>query len=149
MAKIDYSKSEKLLSEALLKMSMRELLQLADNPDSFINPYDPKSMPSVQARTIILSFMDRDLESIIGVEGPHQKKLGVSRPQLKKIIDKAADIKLEDWKKLREIRERIQSYKKELWDKIPHLSDDEIIQLERKKTKNKRFNVREKWLPLQ
>jgi hypothetical protein len=148
MAKIDYSKSERLLSDALLKMSVKQLLILADRPESFNNPADPNSLPSLQARVILLEFMDRDLESINKVEGPHKEKLGLSRPTLKRIIDKAPEITLEDWIKLKKIRQRVLKYKKDLWEKIPHLSDDQIVDLERKKTKNKRFNVRDKWLPL-
>lgn len=148
MAKIDYSKSEKLLSDAMLKMSVKQLLVLADNPESFMNPGDPNSLPSLQARIILLEFMDRDLTSLATVKGPHQEKIGLSHPMLKKIITKASELKLEDWKKLKVVRNRILKYKKELWDQIPHLSDDEVIELGRKKSKNQRFNVKDKWLPL-
>ncbi len=148
MAKIDYSKSEKLLSDALLKMSVKQLLMLADKPGSFENPNDPNSLPSMQARVILLEFMDRDLASLSSVKGPHQEKIGISRPKLKKIIDRASEIKLDDWKKLKLVRSRILKYKKELWDQIPHLSDEELVDLGRKKSKNQRFNVKDKWLPL-
>jgi len=148
MAKIDYTKSEKLLSDALLKMSVKQLLMLADKPGSFVNPTDPNSLPSLQARIILLEFMDRDLTSLANVKGPHQEKIGLSRPKLKKIIDKASEIKLEDWKKLKIVRQRILKYKKELWEQIPHLSDEELVNLGRKKSKDQRFNVKDKWLPL-
>jgi hypothetical protein len=149
MAKIDYTKAENLLSEGLLKMSIKQLIQLADKTSSFTDPLHPSSLPSVQARTILLTFMENDIDKIMKAEeGFPNKKMGVSKKQIRGIIEKITELTLEDWKKLKVIRERILKYKKELGSKIPHKSNEEIVEEERKKHINKRFNKRDKWLPL-
>lgn len=148
MGKTDYTKTENLLSEALLKMSVDELLHLADQASSFKHPQANSSVPSLQARTIILSFMEHDLELVSRVQGAHLQELGITPAELKAFLKGVKELTQQDWAKLKVIRERLLAYKKELWDKIPHLSDEDLVQRERKKHINKRFNTRDKWLPL-
>lgn len=148
MAKVDFTKSEQLLNDGLLKMSIRQLLQLADKVNSFGRPFDPNALPSIQARSILLTFMENDLEKMSKVEDKIYTQVGIRKKDLRNIIEKANYLTQDDWVKLKAIRTRVIQYKKDLAEKIPHLSDDEIVVLERKKHLNKRFNVREKWLPL-
>ena len=148
MAKTDYTKAENLLTEGLLKMTVSELLELADKASSFKHPEKATSLPSLQARVILLSFMEHDLELLSKVEGAHLSELGITPKELKEALDKAKELSLEDWIRLKKIRERVLEYKQELWDKIPHASNEELVEQERKKHVYKRFNVRDKWLPL-
>ncbi|MCB1113703.1 MAG: hypothetical protein KDK62_02995 [Chlamydiia bacterium] len=138
---------ENLLDEGLLKMSQDELLELASKASSFKG--DEKEIPSVQARTILLSFMQHDLEIMAKVEDADpENRAGITQKVLKKDLENIRELSPERWEELKSARERLLAYKNELWDKIPHLSNEEIIELERKKHINKRFNVRDKWLPL-
>lgn len=148
MAKVDFTKSEQLLNDGLLKMSVKQLLQLADKVNTFGRPFDPDALPSIQARSILLTFMEHDLEKMSKVEEKIYTQVGIRRKDLRNIIEKANYLTQDDWIKLKAIRTRVIQYKKDLAEKIPHLTDDEIVILERKKHINKRFNVREKWLPL-
>lgn len=129
-------------------MTIAELLTLADQASSFQHPQAKSSVPSVQARTILLSLMEHDLEQISQVKNAKLKDLGITQKELKAHLAKAKELSQEEWAALKKIRERLQEYKKELWDKIPHLSDDELVEKERKIHINKRFNVRDEWLPL-
>lgn len=148
MGKTDYTKMENLLNEGLLKMSVKDLLGLADKATSFDDPTKPEELPSLQARTIILSLMKHDLETLAKVPGVSLEEAEFKPEDLKKILDHVKDLKTDEWEKLKAARERVLEYKKELWDQIPHLSDEQIVDLERKKHINKRFNTRDKWLPL-
>lgn len=62
--------------------------------------------------------------------------------------DLLAHAELDDdkWKRLLEIRDKLMAYKKELDKKL--VSDDKIVESERKKHINKRHNVKDGWLPL-
>lgn len=148
MGKMDYTKTENLLTEALLKMSIEELLQLADQASSFKNPREETSLPSIQARTLILSSMEHDLAQLLQVPGPHLEELDTTTKELKRWRKAANTLTHDEWDRLKQLRLRLLTYKKELGDKIPHLSDEELVQKERKKHINKRFNTRDKWLPL-
>lgn len=129
-------------------MSVTELLTLADQAASFGDVTLETSIPSVQARTIILSMMESDLKTLSKVKEANISSLGITMKELKSTLDKVKDLKLEDWNKLKKIRERVQEYKKELADKIPHLTDEQLVEIERQKHINKRYNTRDKWLPL-
>jgi hypothetical protein len=147
MKKTDYTKTENLLNEGLLKMSVQELLELADKTGSFKT--EESALPSLQARTILLSFMRHDFETLASVEGAKpEEKTGITQKELSDAIEKIQELTPEKWETLKEVRKRLIAYRDELKDKIPHFSDEEIIALERKKHINKRFNVRDKWLPL-
>lgn len=143
MAKTDYTKTENLFNEGLLKMSVQELLALADRASG----KDLDDVPSVQARAIIISIMKHDVEILNKVTDANLS-MGITAEELKDLLDKVKDLKPEEWVELKSIRERLMVYKKELWDKIPHRTNEQIIELERKKHINKRFNTRDKWLPL-
>jgi hypothetical protein len=147
MKKTDYTKTENLLNEGLLKMTVQELLDLADKTGSFKG--EENALPSLQARTILLSFMRHDFEALSSVEGAKpEEKAGITHKELSEAITKIQELTPEKWELLKQVRSRLIAYKEELRDKIPHLTNEEIIALERKKHINKRFNVRDKWLPL-
>lgn len=141
MGKTNYTKTENLLNEALLKMTVEELLRLADHEER-------ESLPSVQARSIILSMMEHDLTQLSQVPEASLTDLGMTSKELKSLSSRVKELTSDEWTLLKQVRERLLAYKKELWEKIPHLTDDALIEKERKKHINKRFNTREKWLPL-
>lgn len=146
MAKNDYTKTENLLNEALLKMTVQELLALADKAGASEKEKD--SLPSLQARTILLTIMHHDLETLSKVKGADIKNVGMTAKEIQDIIEHVKEVSAEEWEELKKVRDRVLKYKTDLWDKIPHLTNDQIIELERKKHINKRFNTRDKWLPL-
>lgn len=138
---------ENLLDAGLARMSVEELLKLADKVGSFDK--DEKEIPSIQARTILLSFMQHDLDTLSKVSGAEpEKTAGITKQELKNQLDHIKELTPETWETLKAARARLIAYKEELWDKIPHLTNEEIIELEKKKHINKRFNVRDEWLPL-
>jgi hypothetical protein len=49
---------------------------------------------------------------------------------------------------LKKLKENLENLKPEILKNSPDLDESQIIEKERKKHQNKRFNIQEKWLPL-
>ena len=77
-------------------------------------------------------------------------KIGMQKDDINKLIQRPASSMLtpEEWKQLKEIKQKVEECKRELLKKIPQLTDEQQVELERKEHINRRHNVRSKWLPL-
>lgn len=158
MPKINFSKVEQALLEGLLKMNARELLHLADltsmdfNPAKMLeqrmaaSPLSPAQ--TAEALTKALINLQYDIKRIRKHSLSAYKQLGVKSKELKWYFDHPGNLSPEDWKKIKEIRDKIEAYKKELGKQMPAPTDEQLIQTERKKHVRKRFNINEKWIPL-
>jgi hypothetical protein len=63
-------------------------------------------------------------------------------------LENPAALSAEEWQKVKEIHQKVMEYKKELLQKLPPLTDEQLVAAERKKHINKRYNINERWLPL-
>lgn len=147
MVKANFTKVEKALEEGLTQMTSQRLLDEADAA----NPKGKKktAAPNPQAAAIVLQQMKGELRELEKTDANIFKKIGMGKSAFKKLLDSSAKLTPEEWAHVKEIRLKVEQYKKELSAKLPQQSDEEIVQKERIKHINKRFNVREKWLPLQ
>lgn len=143
MAKANFSKVEKALEEGMLKMTSEKLWEEAGKASASVK------VPEKDAILLVLNRVINELSSLSKQDPSIYDKLSIQKGALKALLEKASVLTPQDWKEVKTIREKVEQHKKELSEKLPHPSDEEIIQKERKKHVNKRLNVREKWLPLQ
>jgi len=148
MSKTNYSKVEKALDDGLQKMVASQLLDLADAASNMGKPIPSEQLPSLEMRTATLKSLDRDLKKLHRKDAGVYKKVGFVRSALKKLIDHPDTLTPEDWKQVKKIKEKVEVYKKELAKTLPQTSDDTLVESERVKHINKRFNTNENWLPL-
>jgi hypothetical protein len=147
MAKADFTKVEKALEEGLSQMTSQRLLEEA----AAINPAGKRKVapPNVQAASVVLKQIKGELHDLEKADADIFKKIGMKKSAFKKLLESSAKLTPEEWTFIKEIRTKVEQYKRELAAKLPQQSDEEIVKKERVKHINKRFNVREKWLPLQ
>ncbi len=146
MAKVNFSKVENILDEALYKMSIKHLNELAMIAHLLD---DSKPKLSNQATEQILMSFQAQLKKFKKNNPNLYKKLGISAEEESKIFLQAQDLTLEEWSKLKMIKEKIDQLKKELHGQnIQKKEYDQQVERERLKHIYKRFNVREGWLPL-
>lgn len=145
MAKTNFTKVEEVLEEGLRQMTVQHLHTLADslsNIDS--QKIDKSDAASLKKLITILKFELNWMETHdISLE----KRIGIKKSDIKKLIEKAPPYSEEDLEKLKEIKEKIQNLKSELEKKSP-VTNAQLVEKERKKHINKRFNTNDKWLPL-
>lgn len=152
MAKTDYSKVEEALNRGLLKITVQHLLDLADVAASTgIASTASKQEPLLPDKDVldrILLTLQQDLKRLLKRDLSTYTKLGLDKKKLQSYFKNPNLLTPQDWKKVKEIREKIHIYNQELREKFPLESNEVLVELERHRHINKRFNVNEKWLPL-
>lgn len=134
MSKTNYSKVEKALEEGMLRMKTESLLEEAD---ALKNPSGKLSEEEEEEHALLLSQLQEELKQLKKEDAKAYKKLAFHKLDLKKL----------EWKEIQEVQHRLDQYKKELPAKM-QVSDQSLIDAEREKHLNKRFNVNDKWIPL-
>lgn len=154
MAKTNYTKVDSILENNLRRMTVEHTLNTTDPlPKSPENPANAAenttASPVDLAQNRLITALQRDLKKLHLSE--HKKmyeSLSMKKNELRKKIEHPEKLTPEEWEQLKQIKEKIDKYRKELKEKLPATSDDAIVEAERNKHINKRFNVNEKWLPL-
>lgn len=149
MSKTNFTKVEKALSEGLNQITVNHLLELADSAASSMGGEDSKfHLPSQEQRTAALQQLDRELKKLHKEDLTAYKSVSYIKNDLKRLLSNPETLTPEDWKKIKIIKEKIELFRRELAKKLPHLSNEQIIEAEQGKHINKRFNVKDGWLPL-
>lgn len=146
MSKTNFSKVEKALDEGMVKMKSQALLHEADALKG-VQEIDSKLPPKDEC-SAVLNQLQRDLKKLKKEDAKIYKKLSFHKIDLKKLITNPSLLTPQDWKSVKDIKERLDQYKKELASRLPQVSDQDIVNNEREKHLNKRFNVSKKWIPL-
>lgn len=151
MARVNFSRAELELEQTLHNLEVKQLLHIADLNASLGILTSGKTVSpreEVQKIAVALRHLLRDVRKIHLQDKNALKTLGIDPKLLLTMLEKPSQVSPEDWKKIQKIRETITQYKEELKKKLKPLSDQELIDITRKRQKEARFNVRSKWLPL-
>lgn len=151
MAKTNFTKVEEALAEGLRKITVTKLLEEADEAsagkeDSAVHAKEHQDREAAHALILTLQF---DLKELSKKAKDVYTKLGIKKKELKKMIDDSESLTPQDWEKLKKLRSQIDDFKKDMTKNHPQSTDDTLIEQERYKHLNKRFNVKDKWIPLQ
>lgn len=137
MAKTNYTKVDAVLTQSLKKMAVDQL-------------FEPKKTATTLSKSQqqLLNSLKRDIKKFPTKTHPKlYEQLELKRLDLKKKIENTSFTQ-EDWQFLETVAKKIESYKQELLKQKPAIEDSSLVEKERVKHVNKRFNVNEKWLPL-
>lgn len=147
MARVNFTKVEHVLHEALHKASIDHLKELATIANLLGDA--PKKMENKDIEPILDNFR-QELKRIKKSDPTLYQQLSISPEQEKRFDLSVQDLKTEDWSKIKAIREQIPDLKKELrgHQSKTKEEDEKIVEAERVKHINKRFKVRDGWLPL-
>ena len=133
MPKQDFSNAEKALEKRLQQMEVEELLKLADQATGNAAKKEDSLTQDFKRLTHQIHFLAKENKSIY-------LELKTSRKEID-ALDTPEKIK--GW--LEKVSKKLEALLKKSKSTI---SDEEQIEKERAKHKTKRFNVNEKWLPL-
>lgn len=145
MSKVNFSKVESALSDTLKKIYIDQLADLSVLATLVNTPL--LSLPQTKIDEV-LHKLRGEILNLKKHNSKLYKKLNISSKE-EKLIFTTKPLKSKDWSQLSNLKNRIEELKKELYGET--IDDPEIerqIEIERKKHINKRFNVRENWLPL-
>ncbi len=145
MAKTNFTKVEEALDEGMRKMTMQHLHSLADSLSS-IHSSDIKN--NLEAQRKLITVLKFELNWMHTHDISLHKKLGIKKSEISALLEKKEALTAEDFEKIKQLKEKIDALKKEMSAETT-VTDDQLIEKERLKHVNKRFNVNDNWLPLQ
>ncbi|MCB1111456.1 MAG: hypothetical protein H7A37_02830 [Chlamydiales bacterium] len=143
MAKTNFTKVEEILAAGLQKMKVERLCELADIAAG-IGQKGSAPKLSHDQKKLILS-LKTDFLRLRKKDSKIFSKLNLKQEQILNQLEHPESLDQESWQQLEKIKGRTGKLVKELY---PNLEDDKLIEEERDRHINKRFNINEKWLPL-
>jgi hypothetical protein len=141
MAKTNFTKAEEILAHDLQQITVNHLLELT--------PKKGDSSPKLEKiHQRLIASLQRELKSLRKKEPEIYTKVGIEKDYLKKLLEKTSPLTEKEAEALKQLDEKVKIFKEELKKLFPEANDEGIVEAERIKHINKRFNVKEKWLPL-
>lgn len=146
MAKINFSKAEKSFDKALQKLLIDNLSELATIANVI---QDPQKEISSKAIEEIIKRFQKELKKIKKQNPPLFNKLNLSPQDEERFGNRASEYTQEDWMRLKELKVRLDELRHELYgqETLDVEYENQILK-ERRRHVNKRFNIRDGWLPL-
>lgn len=146
MAKVNFSKVEKSFDRALQKLLIDNLSELAAIANVIQDP--EKGITSKTIEEVIGRFQ-KELKKIKKQDPILFGKLNLTQEDEARFGRPSNEYQQEDWHRLKELKLRIDDLKRELYGQESiDAENDNIVEKERRKHVNKRFNIRDGWLPL-
>lgn len=148
MAKTDFTKVESILDEGLRKITVAHLLDLADEakPESNKTPNIASEQSNLRSQTILA--LQRDMKFLHNQGQEPYELFGITKKIINKYLKNIDTLTSEEWESIKTIHSKVQKFKKEFEKKSPKKDDDALVEQQRRRHVNKRFNINEKWLPL-
>lgn len=155
MAKTNFTKVEDLLASSLSNMEVEQLGKLADIAQRVERPEMRKL---VEKATLAANKAELDKKALLhGIRKATKdfnnpqfyEAIGMAEEELTGLLKDPKTLKPEQWTRLQQIRIKISDFKKkEIELHSEKSSDQAIVENQRHKHINKRFNVKDEWLPL-
>jgi plasmid maintenance system antidote protein VapI len=153
MSKTNFSKVEEALSQGLIKLTMQHLFDLADaaaevgtQETTALTP--KKAAQKAEIEHNMLVSLRVEMDRLYKKNRKIYATMGIKRKDLEAMINETAKVTPEQWTMIHQVKNKLQEYRKKMVAALPQNIDEKLIEQERKKHINKRFNVNDKWLPL-
>ena len=146
MAKVNFTKVEDAFDKALQKLFIDHLSELAAIANVI---QDPQSSLSSKTIEDIISRFQKELKKLKKKDPKLYERLELSADVEKRFALPSNEFLQEDWLRLKALKMRIDELKHELYGQ--ESLDEEFekqVSKERRRHVNKRFNIRDGWLPL-
>jgi hypothetical protein len=153
MAKINFTKAENALADAMHKRMVEQLLELADtfseNSASSNSAEDNEITKKAKERSAILYALYCDLGRLQRLDREAYRSLEFKKESLEVLMKNLAAITDEEWEKVLEAKALVETQLKKISDSQALQSNEDIINAQQKRSVNQRFNVSKRWIPLE
>lgn len=150
MAKINFTKAENALAEAMQKMMVEQLLNLTDdtseNGASPAKSQEIKLAKQAKERSVILYTLYCDLGRLQRLNRDIYKSLGLKKQSLETLMKSLVDITDEEWQNVLKAKELVETQLKKI---SAGQTNEQLIKAQQKRSVNQRFNVSGRWIPLE
>lgn len=144
MAKTNFSKVEESLKKGMEKMAINKII---DSTDTKISEKNAEEMERLNKKKTAI-YLISELKKLHKNDSRIYSKLGINFTNIKKMLENPLKLTEEEWKNLFKLKDKIEAYKKAYAKAIKEETIEKIIENERSKQADRRFNIQEKWLPV-
>jgi hypothetical protein len=141
MPKTNFTKAEEAWSEAMQKTTKARLLEQTDSKKAAASKEELKN------RNLLTAALLRELKRLHRKDKEIYKKLSIKRKEFENLVVNVNTLTPEEWAIIVQAKEKVDAHLKILAQNPAN--DEKIVEEQRLKHINKRFNVSDKWLPLQ
>ncbi|CRX39275.1 hypothetical protein [Estrella lausannensis] len=146
MGKTNFTKVEESLAQGLHKMEVERLLNEADKASGKPPPPKKETSPELaEEKKKLIKDLELNINRLKAKDSKIFEKLKVKRSTVQKFTENPQKLSEEDWKHAAILLKRTETLLKEM---VPDKANDKLVEDEQTRHLNKRFNVNEKWLPL-
>lgn len=146
MTKINFTKAEKAFDNAIQKLIIDHLFDLASLADAVEEPALYSNTPQIQE---VIERFHKELKKLKKKDQKLYEKLDILPEEELRLSATPENFNQTDWLRVKNLKEKIECLKKELYgEEVVQIENENQVSKERKKHINKRFNIREGWLPL-
>lgn len=156
MAKIDFELVERYFDSGMAEMGIDHLLYLAEISSRLgmvqeeETPTQRKSEEQIKhERALLVINTKREIKFLASVRQDLIKKLGIDRATAKRLFEDPGNVSAEEAEEIQKIRKKVQSFRDEIRKSLMDENIESTIDEKIKKSKYKRFNIRDHWLPLE
>lgn len=145
MSKVNFSKAEQALTDTLQKIYKDQIAELAIIATLVNIPHPQLAQEKIDET---LNKLKTEVQHLKDHDPKLYARLNMTKKE-EQLIFSSTPMKPKSWARLGLLKNKIDELKKELYGEM--VADETIskqIEEERKKHINKRFNIRDNWLPL-
>lgn len=144
MSKTNFSKVEESLKKGMDKLAIKKIV---DSTDSKINEINAEEEARLNKKKLAI-YLIAELKRLRKSDEKLYSKLGTNLGNVKKMLEYPSKLSEEEWKAVLKLKDKVEAYKKAYAKVIKETSVEEMVEKERGKQADRRFNIQEKWLPV-
>lgn len=159
MAKTNFDKVEDVFDDGVQKIKAAKL-QNASVSVTKMNRTPESLRPARQRieailerkrkqRHLIVKSLEIDIDNLFRINRHLYTLLGTYHDEFIDLAASVDSMNEKKWDRLLEIKEKLDEYKSSMESNTKGMTDRQRVESERKKQINKRYNVKDTWLPLQ
>lgn len=144
MAKTNFTKVEESLIKGMDKLAVKKIV---DSTDSNVNEKKAADEARLNRKKLAI-YLISELKRLHKLDQELFIKLGTNIKTAKKLLEHPAKLSDDEWKIVLKLKDKVEGYKKAFAESIKESSIEEIVEKERNKQSDSRFNIQKKWLPV-
>lgn len=144
MVKTNFTKVEESLRKGMDNLAIKKIV---DSTDSKIIEKKAEAEKRLDRKKIAINMI-AELKRLHKSDEKLYSKLGTNLPNAKKLLESPLKLSEDEWKKVLKLKDKIAAYKRAYAKTIKETSIEETVEKEREKQADRRFNIQDKWLPI-
>lgn len=144
MGKTNFTKVEESLKKGMDNLAIKKIV---DSTDSKSKEKKVEEEARLNRKKIAI-YLIGELKRLHKGDEKLYVKLGTNLPNAKKLLEHPQKLSDTEWKTVLKLKDKLEAYKKAYAKAIKEFNIEEIVEKERDKQADRRFNIQDKWLPI-